>query len=73
MNQIELLKKLPKEHWTEHNGKSILIKDLLDLLLNEENINNGSTGRGENNPSQTSSTNDRRRSPKRRRDQKRNP
>ena len=70
MNQIELLKKIPKEHWTEYKGKSILIKDLLDLLLDEENINNGITGRGENYPSQTSSANDRRCSPKRRRDQK---
>ena len=38
MNQIELLKRLPKEHWTEHNGKAILIKDLLAKLEKENDI-----------------------------------
>lgn len=71
MNQIELLNKLPKDHWTEHKGKAILIKDLIKLL-NEENTNNGIAGRGEDNPRQAPRRDVGRRSLKRRRDQKRN-
>lgn len=34
-NDIELLKKLPQEHWTEHKGKTIQIKDLIELITKE--------------------------------------
>lgn len=71
MNQIELLKKLPKEHWTEHKGKAILIKDLIKLLIDEENTNNGVTGRGEDHARQAPSRDVGRRSFKRRRNKKR--
>jgi hypothetical protein len=70
-NQLDFLNKIPKEHWTEHNGKSILIKDLLKLL-NEEDTNNGTAGRGKNHARQPSRPNARGGSPKRRRNKKRN-
>ena len=35
MNDIELLKKLPKEHYTEHGGKAILVKNLIKILDEE--------------------------------------
>jgi len=35
MNDIELLKKIPKEHYTEHSGKPILIRDLIKILDEE--------------------------------------
>ena len=35
MNDLELLKKLPKEHYTEHSGKPILIRDLIKILDEE--------------------------------------
>ena len=35
MNDIELLKKIPKEHYTEHSGKPILIRDLIKVLDEE--------------------------------------
>jgi hypothetical protein len=35
MNDIELLKKIPKEHYTEHSGKALLIRDLIKILGEE--------------------------------------
>jgi len=35
MNDLELLKKIPKEHYTEHSGKPILIRDLIKVLDEE--------------------------------------
>jgi hypothetical protein len=35
MDQIDLLKKIPKEHYTLYEGKMIKIGDLLKLLLEE--------------------------------------
>jgi hypothetical protein len=35
MNDLQLLKKLPKEHYTEHSGKPILIRDLIKVLQEE--------------------------------------
>jgi hypothetical protein len=36
MNDLELLmKKIPKEHWTEHGGKPILVRDLIKILDEE--------------------------------------
>lgn len=69
-SQIGILSKLPKEHWTEHKGKAILIKDLIKLL-NEENINNGVAGDGEDDARQPPRPNARGSSPKRRRNKKR--
>ena len=31
-NDLELLKRVPQEHYTEYNGKSILVKDLVKIL-----------------------------------------
>jgi hypothetical protein len=31
-NDLELLKRVPQEHYTEYNGKSILVKDLIKIL-----------------------------------------
>lgn len=39
MNQIEVLKKAPQEHYTLHNGKIIKVGDLLKLLLKKEKKN----------------------------------
>lgn len=36
MTEIELLKHMPKEHYTTHNGKSIKVGELIELLLKEE-------------------------------------
>jgi hypothetical protein len=36
MNDLELLiKKIPKEHWTEHGGKPMLVRDLIKILDEE--------------------------------------
>jgi len=50
MNDLELLKKIPKEHFTLYKGKMIKVADLLKQLKleNEKNTNNGSSRRGEN-------------------------
>lgn len=37
MDQIEILKKAPKEHYTLHNGKLIKVGELLDLLTKKQN------------------------------------
>lgn len=68
--ELDILKKIPKEHWTEHLGKPILVNDLLKLF-NEKNTDNGATRCRKDNPSQTLGANDRRRSLKRRRNKKR--
>jgi hypothetical protein len=31
-SDLELLKRVPQEHYTEYNGKSILVKDLVKIL-----------------------------------------
>jgi hypothetical protein len=35
MNELESLNKIPKEHYTEHHGKAILIRDLIKVLQEE--------------------------------------
>jgi len=35
MNDLELLKKIPKEHYTEHSGKPLLVRDLIKILDDE--------------------------------------
>jgi hypothetical protein len=35
MNEIESLNKIPKEHYTEHHGKPILVRDLIKTLSEE--------------------------------------
>jgi len=35
MDQIDLLKKIPKEHYTLYEGKMLKVGDLLKLLLEE--------------------------------------
>lgn len=40
MNDIDLLKKIPKEHYTSHEGKTIKVGDLLNKLY-EKDTNNG--------------------------------
>jgi len=35
MNDLELLKKIPKEHYTDHSGKAILVRDLMKILGEE--------------------------------------
>jgi hypothetical protein len=36
MNDLELLmNKIPKEHWTEHGGKPMLVRDLIKILDEE--------------------------------------
>lgn len=37
MDQIEILKKAPKEHYTLHNNKLIKVGELLKLLTEKEN------------------------------------
>jgi hypothetical protein len=37
MDQIEILRKAPKEHYTLHNNKLIRVEDLLKLLTKKEN------------------------------------
>ena len=32
MNELDLLKRIPKEHYTTHNGKIIKVEDLIRLL-----------------------------------------
>lgn len=32
MTQLELLNKIPKEHWTTHNNKPIQVSDLIKIL-----------------------------------------
>lgn len=48
MNEIELLKRIPKEHYTVHNGQMIKVQDLIKKLY-EKDINNGVTRRRKNN------------------------
>ncbi len=48
MNEIELLKKIPKEHYTFYNGKVVKVEDLLKKLY-EKNISNGPARRRKNN------------------------
>ena len=51
MSEIDLLKILPKEQYTEYKGKCIQIRDLIKILekQNEKNTNNGIARRGKNN------------------------
>ena len=35
MDDLELLKKIPKEHYTDHSGKAILVRDLMKILGEE--------------------------------------
>lgn len=32
MNDLDLLKRIPKEHYTTHNGKTIKVEELLRLI-----------------------------------------
>ena len=32
MDQLDLLKRIPKEHYTEHKGKIIKVEELLRML-----------------------------------------
>jgi hypothetical protein len=48
MNEIELLKRIPKEHYTFYNGKVVKVEDLLKKLY-EKNTSNGTTRRRKNN------------------------
>lgn len=32
MNELDLLKRIPKEHYTEHSGKTIKVEELLRIL-----------------------------------------
>lgn len=48
MNEFDLLKKIPKEHYTLHNGELIRVGDLLKKLY-EKNTSNGSARRRKNN------------------------
>jgi hypothetical protein len=42
----ELLKRLPKDHYTTHLGKTIKVGELIQLLEDEENkYNNGDVSR----------------------------
>lgn len=43
VNEIELLKKIPKEHYTCHQGKTMKVEVLLNLMLRkyEKDTNNG--------------------------------
>ena len=36
MTEIDMLKAMPKEHYTTHNGKIIKVGALLKLLLEQE-------------------------------------
>ena len=38
MSDIELLKQLPSEHWTPWEGKWIMVKELLKILLDKQKI-----------------------------------
>lgn len=71
MDQTQLLKRIPKEHWTTHKGKLIKVEKLLSIL-NEKNINHGSSGRGENNSLHTTRKTSKRGSLQRRRNKKKN-
>jgi len=33
-NELELLKRIPKEHYTEYKGKSIQVSNLIEILKN---------------------------------------
>ncbi len=35
MNDLELLKKIPKEHYTDYGSKSVLVRDLIKILEEE--------------------------------------
>lgn len=48
MNDIDLLRKIPKEHYTSHEGKTIKVGDLLKKLY-EKDTDNGITGNRKNN------------------------
>lgn len=45
MSELDLLRILPKEQFTEYKGKYIQIRDLIKILekQNEKNTNNGIT------------------------------
>jgi hypothetical protein len=51
MSELDLLKILPKEQFTEYKGKCIQVRDLIKILekQNEKNTNNGITRRRKNN------------------------
>jgi len=44
MDQIELLSRIPKEHYTTHEGKQIKVGELLSIL-NKKNTNHASSRR----------------------------
>lgn len=46
---MELLQRIPKEHYTTHEGKQIKVGELL-AILNEKNTSNGPSRRGQDNP-----------------------
>ena len=48
MNDNDLLNRIPKEHYTLHNGELIRVGDLLKKLY-EKNTRNGSARRRKNN------------------------
>jgi hypothetical protein len=48
MNDNDLLNRIPKEHYTLHNGELIRVGDLLKKLY-EKNTSNGSARRRKNN------------------------
>lgn len=50
MNETELLKKIPKEHYTIHNGKTLKVGELIKKLekKNEKNTSNGTSRNGKN-------------------------
>ena len=51
MSELDLLKILPKEQYTEYKGKCIQIRDLIKILekQTDKNINNGTARRRKNN------------------------
>lgn len=48
MTELDLLKKIPKEHYTLHNGKLIKVEELIGKLY-EKDTSNGTTRRRKNN------------------------
>ena len=51
MSELDLLKILPKEQFTEYKGKCRQVRDLIKILekQNEKNTNNGIARRRKNN------------------------
>lgn len=51
MSELELLHRVPKEHYIEYKEKSIRVCDLIKQLekQNEKNTSNGTTRRRKNN------------------------